>query len=158
MYRNQLRRLSALFPGGRRILVFSALALTLTSCAPVLNVHGYVPDDEALARIEPAQTTRKQVEATLGSPSTVSTFGDKVWYYMNEKTETVAFFEPEVVERHIVAVIFGENDIVDDVVTYTEADGQEIRIVSRTTPTAGNEVTLLQQLFGNIGRFSKGSE
>ena len=133
----------------------ASVALPLVGCSPTLHVRGYVPDKDALARIEPKRTARTDVTTTLGSPSTVSTFGDKVWYYMSEKTETVAFFDPTLIERHIVAIVFNENNVVEDVVTYTEADGQAVKIVSRTTPTAGNEVTILQQLFGNIGRFSK---
>jgi hypothetical protein len=34
------------------------------------------------------------------------------------------------------------------------ADAQEISPVARVTPTEGRDLTLLQQLFGNIGRFS----
>ena len=39
--------------------------------------------------------------------------------------------------------------------TYTENDKQEIALVARITPTAGNEISIIQQLFGNIGRFAK---
>jgi outer membrane protein assembly factor BamE (lipoprotein component of BamABCDE complex) len=138
-----------------RLLAAIAFALVLVACESVLNVRGYVPDEEALAKIVPQRTNRTEVRATLGTPSTVSTFDDKVWYYMSEKTETLAFFDPTLLERRIVAIVFGGNDTVEDVVTYSEADGREIEIVSRTTPTAGNEVTLLQQLFGNLGRFSE---
>jgi outer membrane protein assembly factor BamE (lipoprotein component of BamABCDE complex) len=145
----------AAFRNHQRPLLFATIALALTACTPTLNVRGYVPDEEALATIEPKRTTREQVESTLGSPSTESTFNDKVWYYINERTERVAFFDPTLIERKVIAVVFDDRNVVEDVVTYTAADGQDVQIVSRTTPTAGNEVTLLQQLFGNIGRFSK---
>ena len=140
---------------GRRSLLLAAAAFVLTACTTVINVRGYVPDEDALASITPQQTRRSDVEAKLGSPSTVSPFDDKVWYYMNETTEQIAFFDPKVLERKIIAIVFDDKNIVADVVTYTDADGQKVQIVSRTTPTAGNEVTILQQLFGNIGRFSK---
>ena len=138
-----------------RPVMVATLMLGLAACESTLHVRGWVPDEERLAQIEPNRSNRAEVETILGSPSTRSTFDDTVWYYMSEKNETVAFFEPTLIERKIVAITFTENDIVDDVVTYTEADGQEVQIVSRTTPTAGNEVTILQQLFGNIGRFSQ---
>jgi outer membrane protein assembly factor BamE (lipoprotein component of BamABCDE complex) len=138
----------------RRIAAAGCLALALAGCSPVINVRGYVPDEDRLATITPKQTKRAEVERALGSPSTVSPFNDKVWYYMTETTEQVAFFDPDVLERKVIAIVFDEGDIVEDVVTYTEADGQKVKIVSRTTPTAGNEVTILQQLFGNIGRFT----
>ena len=37
---------------------------------------------------------------------------------------------------------------------YTLADSRDIDPVGRITPTEGRDLTLLQQLFGNIGRFS----
>ena len=136
-------------------MVVATCAIALSACTPVINVRGYVPDDEVVATIKPKVTQRAQVESALGSPSTVSPFDNKIWYYINETTEQVAFFDPEVINRKIIAIVFDDTNIVEDVVTYTEADGQPVNIVSRTTPTAGNEVTILQQLFGNIGRFSK---
>ena len=33
-------------------------------------------------------------------------------------------------------------------------DGQEVAMVERETPTRGKELSLLQQLFGNLGRFN----
>ena len=51
-------------------------------------------------------------------------------------------------------MVFDERDVVSDVVSYTEADGKPVEIVSRVTPTAGQELNILQQLFGNLGRFN----
>lgn len=155
MYRQSFNPLPPALRNGRRTLTIATLALCLTACTPTISVRGYVPDDEALTAIKPQQTRLAAVESLLGSPSTVSPFNKKVWYYMNETTEQVAFFDPTVLERKIIAIVFDDRDIVADVVTYTDADGKEVEIVSRTTPTAGNEVTVLQQLFGNIGRFTK---
>jgi len=40
-------------------------------------------------------------------------------------------------------------------VTYTENDKKEVDLVARVTPTAGNELSIIQQLFGNVGRFAQ---
>ena len=37
---------------------------------------------------------------------------------------------------------------------YGQEDGRTIAYVDRTTPTEGNELTLIQQLLGNLGRFN----
>ncbi len=37
---------------------------------------------------------------------------------------------------------------------YDLADGKDISMVSRITPTAGKEMTILEQIMGNVGRFS----
>ena len=133
--------------------LFAAVGI-LSACTPFINTHGQVPNPEDLELIEVGKSTRRDVEQRLGTPSTSSVFTDNVWYYFSETTEQVAFLDPEVKERKIVAIVFAANDRVDNIHTYTEADGKPVELVSRVTPTAGNELSLFQQLFGNIGRFS----
>ena len=131
-----------------------AAVAILSGCTPVINVHGHSPNPDDLELIEVGQSTRRDVEQRLGSPSTSSVFSDNVWYYYTETTEQIAFFEPKVKERKIIAILFAPDGRVDNIATYTEADGKEVELVSRITPTAGTELSFLQQLFGNIGRFS----
>lgn len=136
----------------------AALVLTvglLSACTPVITVHGQPLDPEDLQLIEVGHSTRNDVEQRLGTPSTTSVFNDKVWYYYSEKVEQVAFFDPEVKERKITAVLFGDDGKVENIAHYTEADGKDVQFVARVTPTAGNKLTFFQQLFGNIGRFTK---
>jgi len=140
--------------GTSRILALFAVVAVLSACTPVINVHGQVPDPDNLELIEIGQSTRRDVENRLGTASTSSVFSDNVWYYFSETTEQVAFFEPKVKERKIIAIVFAQDDRVENIATYTEADGKPVELVSRVTPTAGNELTFFQQLFGNIGRFS----
>ena len=44
--------------------------------------------------------------------------------------------------------------IVQDMKVYTEKDGEQIAYVDRVTPTPGSELTILQQLLGNLGKFN----
>ncbi len=136
---------------GHILILLSALS----ACAPVINTRGQQPDPDVLAKIEPGSTSQRDVERALGTPSTQGVFRENVWYYMSERTERTAFFAPELLERKIIAVVFDKVGVVEDIVTYTENDKQEIALVARITPTAGNELSIIQQLFGNIGRFAQ---
>jgi outer membrane protein assembly factor BamE (lipoprotein component of BamABCDE complex) len=136
---------------GHILILLSALS----ACAPVINTRGQQPDPDVLAKIEAGTTSQRDVERALGTPSTKGVFRENVWYYMSERTERTAFFAPELLERKIIAVVFDKVGVVEDIVTYTENDKQEIALVARITPTAGNELSIIQQLFGNIGRFAK---
>ena len=136
---------------GHILILLSALS----ACAPVINTRGQQPDPDVLAKIEPGSTSQRDVERALGTPSTQGVFRENVWYYMSERTERTAFFAPELLERKIIAVVFDKVGVVEDIVTYTENDKQEIALVARITPTAGNELSIIQQLFGNIGRFAE---
>lgn len=135
-------------------LAIVALSAAVSACSPTLDTRGYLPSAEALSQIRPGEQTRNDIAELLGSPSSVAPFGDSTWLYIQRKTETVAFFEPKTVEQNVVVVEFDDAGVVKDVRRYTAADGKDFTPVSRTTPAPGKELTFLEQLVGNIGRFS----
>jgi len=53
-----------------------------------------------------------------------------------------------------VAIHFDPSGVVEDVKVYGPDDARQVKLVDRTTPTAGKEITVLQQLLGNVGRFN----
>lgn len=132
------------------------LAVLLLACQPHVETRGHVTDPNILGKVAVGVQNQDDVRNLLGSPSAVSTFGSDVWYYINERTESVAFFKPKVLERQIVAISFtnGDNKIIEKITHYDVSDARDIDVVDRQTPTAGNEKTLLQELFGNVGRFT----
>lgn len=127
--------------------------LTLAACGSDVIVRGNMPDPELIAEIQPGADTRDDVIDKLGSPSAVSTFLDRRWYYIGQKQEQFAFLDPTVLERSVLVVSFDNAGTVDDTLMYTLEDGSIVSPVGRTTPTEGKEMTVLQQLFGNLGRF-----
>lgn len=141
-----------------RILLAGLLASGLVACAPQVDTRGNLPDPETVLEVQPGVHDRDQVATILGSPSTVATFEDDTWYYISRRTEKIAFFEPEVVDQQVLVVKFGQDGLVADMAVYGMEDGQVIEPVERTTPTSGREMTILQQLFGNIGRFNTAQE
>ena len=147
-------------PGSRlgATLLAAALCVGLAACGGQVAVRGNMPDPELIAEIQPGGHRREDVVDKLGSPSTVSTFMDRKWYYIGQKVEQFAFMSPTVVERSVLVVSFDETGTVDDTLMYTLEDGQIIDPVSRKTPTEGRELTVLQQLFGNLGRFPIGDQ
>jgi outer membrane protein assembly factor BamE (lipoprotein component of BamABCDE complex) len=89
----------------------------------------------------------------LGSPSAVSTFDNNTWYYISQTTDRVAFYKPRVIKRDVVAIKFNPADEkVASVNTFTLKDGKVIAYNGRETPTRGREMTILEQLLGNVGR------
>jgi len=133
-----------------------ALVLTttlLSACEARVDVRGNLPDPDLLQDLEVGHITKNEVADLLGTPSSVSPFASDTWYYISERTETVAFFEPEVKERKVLVIKFDRKGVAQNVKTYGLEDARKIEMVERTTPTAGKELTILKQIFGNIGRF-----
>lgn len=126
----------------------------LAACEPRIGAHGFVPNPERVAQVQPGAADKLDVSEILGAPSAVANFDASTWYYVSQRSSATAFFKPEIVEQTVLAVRFDDNDLVSSVDRFTLEDGRIVDPVARQTPTAGNELTLLQQLFGNIGRFS----
>ena len=135
-----------------------AACLVLAACGGDVTVRGNMPDPELIAEIQPGSDTRDDVVDKLGSPSAVSSFMDRRWYYIGQKQEQFAFLDPTILERSVLVVSFDNAGTVDDTLMYTLEDGEIVSPVGRTTPTEGKELTILQQLFGNLGRFPTDTE
>jgi outer membrane protein assembly factor BamE (lipoprotein component of BamABCDE complex) len=132
-----------------------ALALlTLPACTPEISTHGYRFDEAALAQVEPGRTTQDGITQLLGSPSAVSTFNDRVWYYINQRTEHKSFYQDQVVEQKVITVTFDDRGVVHSIDHHGLGDARQVAFVDRETPTSGQELSMLQQFLGNIGRFN----
>jgi outer membrane protein assembly factor BamE (lipoprotein component of BamABCDE complex) len=135
----------------------TVIALALAACQPTIDQRGNLPDEKKLSAIEPGVTTKEAVTQLLGTPSSVSTFGDKTWYYISRRTEQTAFFNPQVLDQQVVVVAFDEGDVVRNVQHLNLADSRPIDPSSRETPSAGKEITFMEQLLGNLGKFNTGA-
>ncbi|MSP48793.1 MAG: outer membrane protein assembly factor BamE [Alphaproteobacteria bacterium] len=130
-----------------------AMAVLIAACSPVVDSRGSLPEAEDLDKIKVGASTKDEVATLLGSPSAVATFDPNTWYYISKRTETVAFFRPEVLDQKVLTVRFDEAGLVREVVHTGKEAAENIDPVSRTTPTSGQTFSIFQQLFGNIGRF-----
>jgi len=136
-----------------RVVLLALLAVA--ACTPDIELRGNLPPPEQLAQVVVGKSSRDDVQTLLGTPSNISPFDESAWFYISTVTEKVSFLDPEIKERKIVGILFDDAGIVRAVQTKTLADGHDVAHVSRETPTAGKEMTIIEQLFGNLGRFSK---
>lgn len=142
----------------RLLFILPVLALFLGACTPVQQVHGYIPNEDELAALKPGKFIKRQVAEKLGSPTAKSTFPEmegETWYYITRRTERLTFFDEKLIEQTVVAIDFDDKGILKDIRRYTSENGRDIKPVDRKTPTRGKELTILEQLFGNFGRFNK---
>lgn len=134
------------------VFVAAALAASLLAgCAREMESHGYAPAPDELRTIQVGQDTRSTVRSKIGRPSTTGVFTDDAWYYVATEIENYLFYEPRVASRRVVAVRFDQNDVVTSVNEYGLQDGRVVDLETQTTPTLGRELTILQQILGNIG-------
>jgi len=141
-----------------RCVATAVLCVGIVACAPRLDTRGYQFDPDTLSQIVPGTHTKDDVTEILGSPSSTAVLDSEVWYYIGNQTETLAFFEPKVTERQVVTIVFGNDGVVSTIDAFGLERGRKFDFVERETPTTGSQLTLLDQLLGNLGRFNKGNE
>ena len=105
-------------------------------------------------KLEVGSQSREDVVRLVGSPSAVGTFNPNVWYYITEKQENWGPSRPWISEQNVIQITFNEQGRVANIKYYDLKDAQNITMVSRITPTSGKELTVLEQILGNVGKFS----
>ena len=128
------------------------ILVALAACTPVTANRGNLVDADKLADVKAGSSTREEVASLLGSPTHVATFDERVWYYVGRRTEQESFFDPEAVDRKVIKIVFDDNGVVQTVDNKTADAPEDVDMVDRTTPTYGRANTLIQELFGGIGR------
>ena len=136
-------------------LLATAGAASLSACAPIQSYSGFQTIESDPKDVKIGTDTKSTVRGRLGSPSATSTFDNNTWFYMNQLKSRVAFKRPEIVQRNITAITFDkDSEVVKSVNSYTLKDGKVIAFNGRETPTRGRELTILEQILGNVGRGS----
>jgi outer membrane protein assembly factor BamE (lipoprotein component of BamABCDE complex) len=154
----QFRSLGPTIRQRGRIPALFGLALgamiVVSGCQARIDQRGNKPDEDQVVQINPGVDDKNRVAELLGYPSAMSTFSDKTWYYISKRTKTVAFLTPELLEQEVLQIHFDDQGIVQNMKVYTEKDREQIAYVDRITPTPGQELTILQQIMGNLGKFN----
>lgn len=120
------------------------------------DTRGARVDPELVKEITPGVQTRRDVLALLGTPSVTPAFDDLTWYYVGGVSRQRVARRDALIEQDVLAVHFSVEGTVDKVEQLSLADATTVTPVGRTTPSPGTEASVLQELFGNIGRFSPG--
>ena len=134
---------------GARIALALSAVLTLAACGAQIDRHGHVFVDVDLSQVQ-AGMSKDQVKSVLGSPDTTSTIGGDAYYYISTTQKSVAFLKPWEIDRQVVAVYFDGGEKVQQVANYGLKDGIVINYYKGETPARGKDLTVLEQIFGNI--------
>ena len=138
-----------------RLAAATVLASSLAACTMGEEFQrGYVVDENAIGQVKQGMSAEQVLQA-LGTPSTVSTVGNKNWYYISQKSSrTFQFLGEQVVDQRVTAVYFNNNLRVERVALYGLQDGQVFDFISRTTPSGGQESSFLTQIFRGANNFN----
>lgn len=140
-----------------------SLALIIGACAMPSFMsfpsqqRGNRVDPDQLSQLVVGTSTRTDATALLGTPTAKATFDDDTWLYLAEVTRPVIAGTNDIEHQQVVILHFDNGGVLRQIEHKTQADAEPVQIVSRTTPSPGSEASWLQQLLGNVGKFSAGS-
>lgn len=137
----------------KKLALITSVLICASACTPVVAQRGNLLEDYQMAEIKIGEATRSDVLRSLGSPTTKSTFDPNVWYYLGQETEKKGILDPKIVKERVVLVAFNDEGIVQDI---QDVDRERINIPYERskTPTHGNNITIMQELLGNLGKFN----
>jgi outer membrane protein assembly factor BamE (lipoprotein component of BamABCDE complex) len=134
-----------------RLAAAAAIGVSAAACISEEFQRGYLLDERAVQQVKPGMNG-EQVLQTLGSPSTVSTVGNKSWYYISQTSRRpVRFMGESVTDQRVLAVYFDKNLKVERTALYGVQDGKLFDFISRTTPASGQDQNFVGALFRGIG-------
>jgi len=122
-----------------RFFKMLAAVILVVGCQGRIDVRGNLPDPDLLQDVEMGHITKNEVAELLGSPSSISPFSGDTWYYISERTKTVAFFEPEILKRKVIVITFDQSGVARELKSYGMKTRVEFRWSSgKRRPQVGN--------------------
>ncbi len=151
---NRARKPSSKLAALARPLLLAGLLAGCSVVSSSYQVRGNRVDPEVLKELVPGTSSRTDVTSLLGSPTAKAVFDDNTWFYITETTHSRVGRTPGVTGQQVVTMDFDAKGTLKTVRTLDQDAGAPVEVVSRTTPSPGSEATFLQQLLGNVGKFS----
>jgi outer membrane protein assembly factor BamE (lipoprotein component of BamABCDE complex) len=143
-----------------RLLRVACLALPLGGCGffhiwdPLHARRGALIEQDSLNQLIPGTSSRADATSLLGSPTARATFDDNTWIYISQITSTRIGRTPGVTSQHVLVLQFDPNGTLRDIRKLDKDDGKQIAMAPGATPSPGSEASFMQQLLGNVGRFT----
>jgi len=151
-----------LLPQARRTLPALLIAATLGGCSlPGFmsfppQVRGNHVDADALKELVPGTSTRADVTSLIGSPTIKAPFDDNSWIYIGETTKPVIGGTQAVLNQNVVVLNFSPAGVLTSITKKSADDSMQVSVNQNATPSPGSEASIMQQLLGNVGKFSPG--
>ena len=134
-------------------LVFLFISMIVVSaCEAVTTTHGRLIEPAELDRLELGETTQEETIAILGPPSFEGAFNSGRLYYNNQKMEKSVGGETLTIERELIVFIFDNNNRLQGIEIKDKNSDKKIVKLESKTPTPGDTVTIVDQIFSNLRR------
>jgi outer membrane protein assembly factor BamE (lipoprotein component of BamABCDE complex) len=135
--------------------IIVVILLLLSNCKqnPVINTHGVAFLDKKHEKLIIDKTNKNDVKKALGHPSTVGTFDNSIWIYI-ERTRTkgkLLKFGRNVTEKNnVLALEFNEYGILLKKNFYNKKQINQINFTKDTTETITREKNFVYSFLSSL--------
>ena len=128
------------------------LFLGLQGCESQVTSHGNLIESSQLNKLEIGTTQREDVLILFGPASFEGAFNNNRLYYNNQRMEAPIAGRTQTIERELVVLSFDINNTLKSIEIRDKSTDQEIVKLDAKTPTPGDTLTVVDQLFTNLRR------
>ena len=136
-------------------IIIIVILLLLSNCQrnPVINTHGVPFLDKKQKSLIVDKTNKNDVKKFLGQPSTVATFDNSIWIYI-ERTRTkgkiLSFGQNVTSKNNVLALEFNEYGILSKKDFYNINQINKINFTKDTTDTITREKSFVYSFLSSI--------
>ena len=136
-------------------IVIILILLLLSNCQrnPVINTHGVAFLDKKQKNLIIDKTNKNDVKKFLGHPSTVATFDNSIWIYI-ERTITrgklLKFGQNITYKNNVLALEFNEYGILTKKDFYNKSQINKINFIKDTTETITREKSFVYSFLSSL--------
>lgn len=132
----------------------ACLLFLAAACSATYQNHGYVPSDTDLQELVVGVDTRATVDDLIGPPSSSGLLAGGDYYYVRSRHRSYGMFEPEVVERQILAISFDDTGTIANIERFGLEDGHVVALSRRVTDSSVVGNGFWRQILGNFGNIN----
>ena len=147
-------------PMKEKIIGILLSGILLSACGLESYPAGDLPTQARLNAVAVGDSKEK-VLRVLGTPAlenTPLTDGTSFIIYAQNLKESRAFLDPKEVKRDVYVYFFDNKDILTEQKHLTLADKRPISYDTARTDVGGRELSILEQIVQNFGRYNTGSQ
>ena len=136
-------------------IIFIVILLLLSNCQQnqIINTHGVAFLDKKQKNLVINKSNKNDVKKALGHPSTVGTFDNSIWIYI-ERTKTkgklLKFGQSITSKNNVLALEFNEYGILTKKNFYNKNHINKINFSENTTDTISREKNFIYSFLSSL--------
>ena len=136
-------------------VIFIVILLLLSNCQPnkIINTHGVPFLDKKQKKLVIDKTNKNDVKNVLGYPSTVGTFDNSIWIYIertNTKGKLLKFGQNITSKNNVLSLEFNEYGILIRKDFYNKNQLNKINFTEDTTETVTREKNFVYSFLSSL--------